>query len=158
MTPLVRISCFISFLAVLFVGTTGCARQKKVSRMNTLESQIGVITEELARLDQSVQEIRGVIQAQPAGQQGISAPFAPSSSSAASPIYRTPSGFELPSINIQTALKNAGYYRGNVDGKIGPQTKEAVRAFQRDNDLEADGVVGRRTWDKLKVYLSGATA
>ncbi len=161
MTNLIRTSLLISFLGIFFVGTTGCARQKKVSKINALESQIGVITEELARLDQSIQEIRGTAaQAQTGGQQestGASSPAA-SSAGAGSPVYRTPSGFELPSANIQAALKNAGYYHGNVDGKIGHQTKEAVRAFQRDHDLEGDGVVGRRTWDKLKTYLSGAGA
>lgn len=154
-----RISLFVSFLGVLLIGTTGCARQKKASRLSAVESQINVITEELARLDQSVQEIRGSLEAKASAQQEsprAAASFAPSGDASASPIYRTPSGFELPSIDIQTALKNAGYYYGSMDGRIGTKTKEAVRAFQRDNGLEADGVVGRRTWDKLKTYLSGA--
>ena len=52
-----------------------------------------------------------------------------------------PSGYE-----IQTALKNAGYYNGTVDGKVGPMTKEAVEEFQKANSLEADGKVGPKTW------------
>lgn len=54
---------------------------------------------------------------------------------------------------IQTALKNAGFYRGPIDGKTGTQTKEAIKAFQRANNLKPDGVVGKQTWDKLKKYL-----
>ena len=160
MINFMRTSVLISLLGVLLIGGTGCARQKKASRLNTIEAQVNVITEELARLDQSVQEIRGSLETKSSAQQELPAGArlaAPSNGAAASsPVYRTPSGFELPSINIQTALKNAGYYNGRVDGKIGTQTKEAVRAFQRDNDLEADGVVGRRTWDKLKTHLSAA--
>ncbi len=54
---------------------------------------------------------------------------------------------------VQTALKNSGYYNGNVDGKIGPKSKKAITDFQIDNGLEADGKVGPKTWAKLKAYL-----
>ena len=68
-------------------------------------------------------------------------------------MYRTPSGFEIPAVDIQRALKGAGYYAGDVNGKIGPDSREAIRNFQRDNGLSADGVCGRQTWSKLKTYL-----
>jgi peptidoglycan hydrolase-like protein with peptidoglycan-binding domain len=55
---------------------------------------------------------------------------------------------------IQTALKNAGYYTGDIDGKIGPKSKQAIIDFQKDNDLETDGKVGPKTWSKLKEYLT----
>lgn len=35
------------------------------------------------------------------------------------------------------------------DGIFGPKTKRAVMDFQKDNGLEADGVVGKNTWKKL---------
>lgn len=54
---------------------------------------------------------------------------------------------------VQTALRNAGYNPGGIDGKMGRQTREAIRAFQRAYDLKADGRVGRRTWEKLRPYL-----
>lgn len=54
---------------------------------------------------------------------------------------------------IQTALKNAGYYQGSIDGKIGPKTKEAIMEFQKNSNLKADGKVGPRTWSKLKTFL-----
>jgi peptidoglycan hydrolase-like protein with peptidoglycan-binding domain len=56
-----------------------------------------------------------------------------------------------PSTNeIQQALKNAGFYQGAVDGKMGPMTREAVKEFQRVHGLTDDGVVGRQTWAKLR--------
>jgi murein L,D-transpeptidase YcbB/YkuD len=59
-----------------------------------------------------------------------------------------------PSINdVQLALRNAGFYDGAVDGKPGPKSREGVKEFQRSNGLTADGVVGERTWLKLKKYL-----
>ncbi|MDD3374540.1 MAG: peptidoglycan-binding domain-containing protein [Candidatus Omnitrophica bacterium] len=53
---------------------------------------------------------------------------------------------------IQIALKNAGYYEGNVDGKIGPNTINAISNFQKDNGLTPDSVVGSKTWETLKTF------
>lgn len=41
---------------------------------------------------------------------------------------------------IQPDLKKLGYYNGKVDGLWGSQTKAAIMAFERDNDLFPDGV------------------
>ena len=54
---------------------------------------------------------------------------------------------------VQAALKNAGYYKDKIDGKIGPKSKQAILNFQRDNNLVVDGKVGPKTWSKLKDYL-----
>lgn len=61
---------------------------------------------------------------------------------------RMPTGKE-----IQAALKNAGFYSGNIDGAIGAQTKEAIKKFQAANNLNPDGTVGSRTWEKLSKHL-----
>ncbi|MCX5706848.1 MAG: peptidoglycan-binding domain-containing protein [Candidatus Omnitrophica bacterium] len=60
-------------------------------------------------------------------------------------------------IDIQAALKNAGFYTGKVDGKIGPMTKKAISEFQKANNLEADGKVGAKTWTALSRYLNSST-
>ncbi len=54
---------------------------------------------------------------------------------------------------IQTALKNAGFYKGRIDGKIGPRTKTAIREFQKSGGMNSDGVVGSKTWEALKIHL-----
>jgi len=54
---------------------------------------------------------------------------------------------------IQSALKNAGYYDGSIDGKLGRKTRKAVRSFQKANNLPVDGRVGKNTWLVLKEYL-----
>lgn len=54
---------------------------------------------------------------------------------------------------IQKALKNAGYYDGVVDGKIGPKTRTAIMEFQKNMELKADGIAGRNTKEKLLKYL-----
>lgn len=50
---------------------------------------------------------------------------------------------------IQTKLKNWGYYTGDVDGIYGSATERAVRAFQRKNGLTADGKAGAQTLEAL---------
>jgi peptidoglycan hydrolase-like protein with peptidoglycan-binding domain len=54
---------------------------------------------------------------------------------------------------IQTALKDAGFYKGGIDGKSGSKTRAAIKAFQKSKGLTADGVVGQKTWDALKEYF-----
>jgi peptidoglycan hydrolase-like protein with peptidoglycan-binding domain len=61
-------------------------------------------------------------------------------------------------IEIQTALKNANFYTGAIDGKIGPKTKKAVAEFQKANGLAADGRVGPKTWNALNKYLNSENA
>ncbi len=62
---------------------------------------------------------------------------------------------------IQTKLKNWGYYTGSVDGIFGSQTDAAVRYFQRKNGLSVDGIVGAKTAAamglKLKSTSSGSS-
>ncbi len=55
---------------------------------------------------------------------------------------------------IQTALHQAGYYSGVIDGKVGPQTRKAIRSFQEENGLKADGLVGPTTWQALRKHYS----
>ncbi|HTL47371.1 MAG TPA: peptidoglycan-binding domain-containing protein [Verrucomicrobiae bacterium] len=138
----------LSFVAVLLglgAFSSGCASKSSTNRqINALQAQIGVLTDEVVRLDEQLQTSRGMAQESANG----------GGEGAVGGTYRTPSGFELPSLKIQQALKGAGYYQGTVDGKIGPGTRKAIKAFQKDNGLTADGVVGRTTWNKLKVYAS----
>lgn len=54
---------------------------------------------------------------------------------------------------IQVALKNAGFEPGVIDGQMGRQTRQAIKAFQRANNLSVDGKVGRKTWSLLREYL-----
>jgi len=59
---------------------------------------------------------------------------------------------------IQNCLKNAGFYKGEVDGVKGRKTRSSIRKFQSANGLTADGVVGKRTWEALSKYSSGGEA
>jgi len=70
-----------------------------------------------------------------------------------------PAGPYQPAVrDIQTALKNAGFYSGNVDGKLGPRSKAAIQEFQKAHGLTADGKVGPKTWMALEKYLVAPAA
>ena len=53
---------------------------------------------------------------------------------------------------LQTMLIQRGYNVGatGADGKFGNATLAAVKQFQKDNNLEVDGVVGKNTWTVLE--------
>jgi len=50
---------------------------------------------------------------------------------------------------LQAMLALMGYYSGSVDGLYEQSTMAAVRQFQTDAKLTADGVVGSETWRRL---------
>jgi hypothetical protein len=45
---------------------------------------------------------------------------------------------------VQRRLTRAGYYRGMVDGVIGPGTRSAIRSYERAHGLRVDGQIDRR--------------
>ncbi len=62
---------------------------------------------------------------------------------------------------LQTSLRDAGYYQGEVDGVYGPATVDAVEALQEAHGLPSTGTVDKATADALQDDLAakgGATA
>ncbi len=57
---------------------------------------------------------------------------------------------------IQIALRDRGYYNKNIDGIFGTATKNAVMAFQRDNQLTVDGIAGKQTLRVLGITENGS--
>lgn len=58
-------------------------------------------------------------------------------------------------LEVQKQLQLLGYTPGTADGAFGKKTKIAVQAFQLDNNLEADGVVGKHTATALGFTWEG---
>jgi peptidoglycan hydrolase-like protein with peptidoglycan-binding domain len=59
---------------------------------------------------------------------------------------------------VQSMLATLGYYTGAVDGIYGAGTAEAVKAFQTDAGLAADGIVGPDTMEALIKAVQAADA
>lgn len=125
-------------LSVLFLVIAGCASAPTQESAGSLPSASGSGIEQLqariAKLEEENLSLRQHLD------------------TAKEAEVRMPAGKE-----IQAALKNAGFYSGNIDGAIGTQTKEAIKKFQVANNLNPDGAVGSKTWSLLKKYLQEKT-
>ena len=51
--------------------------------------------------------------------------------------------------DVQAELQQMGYYRGEVDGLLGPLTREALTAYQADQGLTVTAVIDEPTLDSL---------
>ena len=51
--------------------------------------------------------------------------------------------------NVQSALQQQGYYQGEVDGLLGPQTRDAIAGYQRDHGLYETASIDQPTLESL---------
>jgi His-Xaa-Ser repeat protein HxsA len=101
------------------------------------------------------------------GQTTAPSPSAPPPSSAPPATTAQPSGSAPPSASSQTgapqastgntiqsaqqALQQNGFYKGTVDGKMGPHTRQAIKSFQQSKGLHATGHLNQKTLTALGV-------
>jgi Putative peptidoglycan-binding domain-containing protein len=116
-----------------------------------VESSIGMPIDSIAIEDNYYPSKRDELEAlaMSSREQQLYAPPPAPRASANTNIIRVP----VPVRTIQGALKEAGFYNGNIDGKVGPQTRSAITSFQRSQGLKADGIVGRATWNALQAFV-----
>lgn len=82
---------------------------------------------------------------------------APATQPGGRPVLRVGSEGESVS-ELQALLKLLGYYSGAVDGVYRASTAAAVTSFQQAVGLQADGIVGTATWNRLLPPSPGSTA
>lgn len=58
---------------------------------------------------------------------------------------------------LQKKLKTLEFLQGAVDGIFGPKTEEAVKKFQKKNNLVVDGIVGTKTLAVLGIQLNSTS-
>lgn len=46
---------------------------------------------------------------------------------------------------LQYVLNTKGYYKGEINGNFSPETTDALKKFQHDNKITADGICGPST-------------
>jgi peptidoglycan hydrolase-like protein with peptidoglycan-binding domain len=51
--------------------------------------------------------------------------------------------------DVQSALQEQGYYHGEVDGLLGPLTREALAAYQSAQGLYATATIDQPTLESL---------
>jgi predicted small secreted protein len=143
-------------LVALTVTLTSCQTTKgcKQEEVASLSSQVQDLENAVDEKDKEIDSLKS--QLDELGQQAADKNRALSTTAIASDskdhmgIIRVP----VKITDVQSALKAAGFYTGNIDGKIGPNTISAIAAFQKANNLRADSIVGAKTWEVLKTYLS----
>ena len=59
---------------------------------------------------------------------------------------------------VQRGLDRLGYAPGPIDGLFGPRTDGAVRRYQSDRELTADGIVGSKTIGSLRARTGTASS
>jgi len=141
----------IVFFAVAFFifSLSGCATFNKKAdlEMQGLRNQISVLETQITAKDTEITSLREDL-----------SKCLEQKNTAAQALEKKAPAQEIKSrpkmIQIQTALKNSGVYFGSIDGKTGKETRGAIKAFQRQHGLAADGKVGRQTWALLKEYLN----
>ena len=142
-----------SLVALIFVFTlAGCATGRKEAAGDPMQTRITQLEEQLQQKDEELNDLKDQVQS-------LSEDVKKKDSA------KKFGGFEgvvnkdgilridVNPDQVQLALKNAGYYNGPVDGKLGGKTKKAIAEFQKAHNLNADGVIGKKTWNTLKTYL-----
>ena len=140
---------------------SGCAGTQARQQLARLQSQVGLLDERITQLERSGVSSGGApLSAEPMMDVGAASGTSARPQQSASVAHQETAGQSAkPSTReIQRALKNAGFYQGAVDGKMGKATREAVREFQRVHGLKDDGVVDKRTWAKLQPYVDLSSA
>ena len=150
---------YILWIFVL-ISFAGCATTQQPNEISKLQIKVAQLEKKVEDRDQEISDLKYEIQR-------IGDDMAQGQEPAAvQPVVPAPRVQSTPGIDpegiirvsadpqeIQKALKNAGFYNGNVDGKIGAQSKAAIQEFQRAHNLNPDGVIGKKTWAELQQYL-----
>lgn len=145
----VEVICLLVIISIVFGGCATSGTQK-IQENQQLRARIVQLESEIQKREEQKNQLEAQIEEERRSKENIERKLG---------YVRVGSAikdFESPDVvkKIQTALKNAGYEVGPIDGKMGRKTKEAVKDFQRENGLTADGIVGQKTWAKLSKYLT----
>jgi murein L,D-transpeptidase YcbB/YkuD len=130
-------------VVLMFIALSGCAKEQEMEDLQpvTLES-LSVPGNQTQAMPQDINMPPAVLPAVASKELMPLPPQGP---------------YKPTNIEIQTALKNAGFYADSIDGKIGPKSKKAIEDFQSANGLKVDGKVGVKTWEALGRYLNIAS-
>lgn len=132
-------------IIIFIISLSGCAsayKDPKHNQIQELQIQVSKLKEELGQRNEEVEYLERKLQETKSRENRFSAE-----------IKKHNREYLMNVKEIQSALKKAGFYDGPIDGKVGRQTKIAIKKFQKSNGLVADGIAGKETCIKLKKYL-----
>ena len=154
---LVVLACSAFFLFALNGCASTSVNKKADLEMQGLKNQIALLEAQVQAKEAEITSLKtGTETAQSQGGESASLSSAATALQSGNVQYAALS--KKPGLKqIQTALKKAGYDPGSMDGKMGKQTRQAIKAFQKANNLSSDGRVGKKTWQALAPYFSAET-
>ena len=133
---------------------SGCASLALSQDLQRLQSQVALVDERVTQLERvSTRTPIAAATSQTSTSGTTQTAEEPKQTQRSAPAERTRVVFRPATSDIQQALQDAGHFKGAVDGKMGPVTREAIREFQRMNGLQVDGIVGNKTWSKLSTHV-----
>lgn len=157
---------FIFFTIILSVFFAGCVSTQQPTALNQMQIQIAQLERQLEKKEGEISDLKYQVEGlssqvedlekKGAGEE-VSLKTEKNKGSSLSEIAQTDQRIIRVAVaaeDVQSALKNAGFYTGEVDGKVGLKTKKAIEEFQQGHGLKSDGVVGEKTWSQLKEYLN----
>jgi len=124
-----------------------CAGSNETVAPGDSETNISQLRTELQQRDNRIRELESELKQAKDEMKRLKSP------EVSPPVKNTKVTGKIDPIQVQTALKNAGYYDGPIDGRLDPQTVDAIKRFQEDKGLGVDGSVGKKTWAALKQHL-----
>ena len=135
---------------IFLLSLSGCAtapqQKQKDLEIQGLKNQISVLEAQIQSKDEEIAGLRDALSKTVEQKEGLVKEAGRKKSVREAKSH--------PSIKqIQIALTNAGYNPGSIDGRMGRQTKEAIKAFQKANNLKENGKVDKKTWSLLKEHL-----
>ena len=134
----------ISLSLLLVVGLAGCATMSDMKDVEienqALRSKVNHLQKTIKQKDSEIDELKDVLQKQQQAVEKVT-------------VQKELDPDKATAEQIQRALKNAGFYKGFIDGKIGEQTKSALIEFQKAHNIKVDGIIGKETWAELYNYL-----
>ncbi len=135
---------FFSLIGLFFLSGCATAPSRRVDPQAELTNQIVALQSQLQAKDQQIQDLEA--------QLGSIHRSLPDTSlggkSAAKSKYILVPGVSV--LDVQRTLQRKGLDPGPMDGQMGKRAKKAIKEFQRRNNLNADGIVGEKTWALLK--------
>jgi len=148
-------------MGILLSVVAGCSTTKAPSDLSRMQIKVGQLERGISDRDQTIADLKYEVESLSAQVNALrskprSKTIGKSSRTTKSSTTSSKSGIirvSASSKQVQSALKNAGYYSGPIDGKVGGKTKLAISEFQKDHDLTTDGIIGKKTWAELKYYI-----
>ena len=137
--------CFAVMFVFSLVGCATCAKTNDLE-LQGLKNQVSVLEAQVQSKDQEINGLKDQVN------------NANEANTKVKEVSVKEPGHVLKghsrAMQIQTALKNAGFDPGKIDGNMGKQTRDALIAFQKEHNLTPNGRATRKTWALLKGYLN----